>query len=205
MHGFTLAPKGDNGSTEDNGTLSFETPPVAPTLGTKSLKFTSTTGRPVVVYLPLPSGYSAQTGPLPLLGEVTKASYGTLIHAQPQNALDIGLQFEVLKANVGTESGYATVVFEPYQSGASEKKDEWHRHSVDTSLVWSTRALPSGDCTQAKPCPFRVFREQNPYAEVWKAKLRIGQNSGQGWPGFEGYVDDLSFGFGPVTRYDFGG
>jgi hypothetical protein len=205
LRGFTLAPKGDNGDTADNGTLSFEQPPVAPTLGTKSLKFTSTTGKPVVVYAPLPSGYDAVNGPRPLLGEVTKVSYGTLIHTQPQNALDIGFQFEVLKANVGTPSGYATVVFEPYHSGASEQLDEWHRHSVDNSRVWSTRALPSGDCTQADPCPFRVFREENPYAEVLTAKLRIGQNSGQGWSGFEGYVDDLSFGFGPVTRYDFGG
>jgi len=205
LRGFTLAPKGDNGSTTDNGTLSFETPPVAPTLGAKSLKFTSSTGKPVVVYLPLPSGYDPINGPRPLLGEVTKVSYGSLIHAQPQNALDIGFQFEVFKANVGTETGYTTVVFEPYHSGASEKLDEWHRHAVDIAKVWSTRALPSGDCTQAVPCPFRVFREQNPYAEVLTAKLKIGQNSGQGWPGFEGYVDDLSFGFGPVTRYDFGG
>src|SRR5262245_3803819 len=205
LRGFTLAPKGDNGDTAENGTVSFAAPPVAPTLGTKSLKFTSTTGKPVVVYLPLPSGYDAVNGPRPLLGEVTKVSYGSLIHTQPQNALDIGFQFEVLKANVGSATGYATVVFEPYQSGADETKDVWHRHSVDNSLVWATRALPSGDCTQAKPCPFRVFREQNPYAEVLTAKLRIGQNSGQGWPGFEGYVDDLSFGFGPVTRYDLGG
>src|SRR5262245_18195648 len=57
LRGFTLAPKGDNGDTAENGTVSFEAPPVAPTLGTKSLKFTSTTGKPVVVYLPLPSGY----------------------------------------------------------------------------------------------------------------------------------------------------
>ena len=205
LRGFTLAPKGDNGSATDNGTVSFATPPVAPTLGSKSLKFTSTTGKPVVVYAPLPSGYDAAAGPRPLLGEVTKISYGSLIHTQPQNALDIGFQFEVLKANVGTASGYATVVFEPYHSGASEKLDEWHRHSVDTSKVWSTRALPSGDCTQANPCLFREFREQNPYAEVLTAKLRIGQNSGEGWSGFEGYVDDLSFGFGPVARYDFGG
>ena len=205
LRGFTLAPKGDNGSTTDNGTVGFATPPVAPTLGSKSLKFTSDNGKPVVVYLPLPSGYDAVNGPRPLLGEVTKVSYGSLIHTQPQNALDVGFQFEVLKANVGTASGYATVVFEPYHSGADETKDVWQRHSVDTSKVWSTRALPSGDCTQAVPCPFRVFREQNPYAEVLTAKLRIGQNSGDGWPTFEGYVDDLSFGFGPVTRYDFGG
>jgi hypothetical protein len=205
LRGFTLAPRGDNGNTAETGTLSFEQPPVAPTLGTKSLKFTSTTGKPVVVYAPLPSGYDAVDGPRPLLGEVTKISYGSLIHAQPQSALDIGFQFEVLKANVGSASGYTTVVFEPYHSGASETLDEWHRHSVDTSKVWSTRAVTGLGCTQAAPCSFRAFREQNPYAEVLTAKLKIGQNSGQGWSGFEGYVDDLSFGFGPVTRHDFGG
>ena len=205
LRGFTLAPKGDNGSATDNGTVTFAAPPVAPTLGTKSLKFTSANGKPVVVYLPLPSGYDAVNGPRPLLGEVTKVSYGSLIHAQPQNALDVGFQFEVLKANVGSTSGYTTVVFEPYHSGASETLDEWHRHSVDNSKVWSTRAVAGLGCTQAAPCSFREFREANPYAEVLTAKLRIGQNSGDGWPGFEGYVDDLSFGFGPVTRYDLGG
>jgi Collagen triple helix repeat (20 copies) len=205
LRGFTLAPNGDNGDSSPNGTLSFATPPAAPTLGDKALKFTSTTGRPVVLYLPLPSGYDAANGPRPLLAEVTKASYGSLIHTQPQNALDIGFQFEVLKANVGTASGYTTVVFEPYHSGADETKDVWHRHSVDISKVWSTRALPGGVCTQASPCLFREFRELNPYAEVLTAKLKIGQNSGEGWPGFEGYLDDLSFGFGPVVRYDFGG
>jgi hypothetical protein len=205
LRGFTLAPKGDNGSATDNGTLTFEEPPAAPTLGNKSLKFTSANGKPVVVYLPLPSGYDAVNGPRPLLGEVTKISYGSLIHTQPQNALDVGFQFEVLKANVGSASGYTTVVFEPYQSGADETKDVWHRHSVDNSRVWSTRAVTGLGCTQAAPCSFREFREANPYAEVLTAKLRIGQNSGEGWSGFEGYVDDLSFGFGPVTRYDLGG
>jgi hypothetical protein len=97
LRGFTLAPKGDNGSTTDNGTVTFAAPPVAPTLGTKSLKFTSENGKPVVVYLPLPSGYDAVNGPRPLLGEVTKVSYGSLIHTQPQNALDVGFQFEVLR------------------------------------------------------------------------------------------------------------
>jgi Collagen triple helix repeat (20 copies) len=206
LRGFVLAPKGDNGDTSPNGTVGFDAPPVAPTLGTKSLKFTSDTGKPVVVYAPLPSGYDGVTGPRPLLAELTKVSYASLIHAQPQTALDVGFQFEVVKSKATAfASGYTTVVYEPYQNESSETLDEWHRHSVDNGKVWSTKPLPSGDCTQAVPCSFRTFVEQNPNAEVLTAKLRIGQNSGQGWSGFEGYVDDLSFGFGPVVRYDFGG
>jgi hypothetical protein len=206
LRGFTLAPKGDNDDATANGTVDFATPPVAPTLGTKSLHFKSDTGKPVVVYAPLPSGYNGATGPRPLLAELTKVSYGSLIHSQPQNALDVGFQFEVVKSKATAfTSGYTTVVYEPYQNGSSETLDEWHRHSVDTGLVWSTKALPSDDCTQAVPCPFAQFVSENPQAEVLTAKLRIGQNSGQGWSGFEGYVDDVSFGFGPVTRYDFGG
>jgi len=206
LRGFTLAPKGDNGDSLANGTVDFAAPPAAPTLGSKSLHFKSTTGRPVVAYAPLPSGYDGANGPRPLLAELTKAGYGSLIHSQPQSALDVSFQFEVVKsAATHFASGYTTVVFEPYQNGASETLDEWHRHSVDTGLVWSTQALPSGHCSQAAPCPFAQFVSENPHAEVVTAKLRIGQNSGQGWSGFEGYVDDLSFGFGPVVRYDFGG
>ncbi len=206
LRGFTLAPKGDNGDSTANGTVDFASAPVAPTLGTKSLHFKSDTGKPVVLYAPLPSGYNGATGPRPLLAELTKASYGSLIHSQPQSALDVSFQFEVVKSKATHfANGYTTVVYEPYQNGASETLDEWHRQSVDTGLVWSTQALPSGDCSQAVPCPFAQFVSENPQAEVLTAKLRIGQNSGQGWPGFEGYVDDVAFGFGPVTRYDFGG
>ena len=205
LQGFTLAPKGDNGDTTDNGTLTFDTPPVAPTLGKQSLHFVSTNGKPVVVYLPLPSGFNGVTGPRPLLGELTKTSYGSLIHAQPQPALDVAFQFEVFKSTATHfASGYTTVVYEPYQNGSPDTLDEWHRHSVDQGKVWSTQALPSGNCTQANPCPFRVFREENPNAEVITAKLRIGQNSGAGWQGFDGFVDDVSYGFGPVTRFDLG-
>ena len=56
----------------------------------------------------------------------------------------MSFQFEVVKSKATHfASGYTTVVYEPYQNGSSETLDEWHRHSVDTGLVWSTQALPS--------------------------------------------------------------
>ena len=105
-------------------------------------------------------------------------------------------------------SGYTTVVFEPYENSSPEALNEWHGHSFDRGKVWSTQAASSAnqsDCTQASPCPFETFAEENPNAIVQAVKLRIGQNSGAGWPGFVGYVDDVRLGFGPVVRYDLGG
>jgi hypothetical protein len=203
LHGFTLAPKGDNDDTTDNGTVGFDTPPVAPSLGTKALKFTSDTGKPVVAYAPLPSGHN------PLIAELTHASYESLIENQPQSALDVSLQIEVTKStSTHFASGYTTVVFEPYQNDSPETLNEWHGHSLDRGKVWSTQAASSADpsdCTQADPCPFETFAEENPNAIVQTVKFRIGQNNGEGWPGFAGYVDDFRLGFGPVVRYDLGG
>lgn len=201
LYGFVLAPKGDNNDTTDNGTLGFATPPVAPNLGTKSLELTATTGKPVVVYVPLPAGTEK-----PLLAELTKASYESLVKSEPQSALDVALQIEVTGSTAKKfPSGYTTVVYEPYQNGSPDVPGVWHRHSFDNGKVWSSQALPSNHCTQAEPCSFHTFVEENPNAVVQTVKFRIGQNSGQGWPGFDGFVDDFSYGFGPVVRYDFGG
>jgi hypothetical protein len=203
LRGFTLAPKGDNGDTTDNGTVGFDTPPTAPSLGSKALKFTSANGKPVAAYAPLPSGHN------PLIAELTHASYESLIEVQPQSALDVGLQMEVTKStSTHFASGYTTVAFEPYENSSPETLNEWHGHSFDRGRVWSTQAASSAnpsDCTQADPCPFSTFALQNPNAIVQTVKFRIGQNNGADWSGFVGYVDDFRLGFGPVVRYDLGG
>jgi hypothetical protein len=205
LRGFTLAPKGDNGDTTDNGTLAFTAPPAAPPLGSNALEFTSITGKPVVAYAGVPTSDAAR----PLLAELTKASYASLIHAQPQSAEDIAMQFEVDHSTSSHfPSGYTTVVFEPYQNGDPETLDQWHRHSVDFGKVWSTQAASSDNpthCTQAVPCPLSQYIAENPRAQILTAKFKIGQNSGTGWPGFDGFLDDVKLGFGPVTEYDFGG
>jgi len=201
LNGFTPAPKGDNGDTADNGTIGFTAPPVAPSLGSRSLEMTTANGKPVVMYAPLPSGSQR-----PLIGELTKASYGSLVKSEPQSAEDVSLQIEVTGSSATHfASGYTTVVYEPYLNSSPDKPGEWHRHSVDTGRVWSSQPLPGGNCTQASPCPFSTFVAENPNAVVQTVKLRVGQNSGQGWAGFDAFVDDVSLGFGPVVRYDLGG
>jgi hypothetical protein len=200
LRGFTLAPNGDNGDSTPNGTVGFATPPVAPSLGTQALKFTSTNGKPVVAYAPLPGGHN------PLLAELTQASYESLIESQPQAALDVSLQMEVTNSTVNLPNGgYTTVVFEPYESGSSETLNEWHGHSFDRGKIWSSRTPSADPCSADHPCSFETFAEENPNAIVQTVKFRIGQNSGDDWSGFVGYVDDLRLGFGPVVRYDLGG
>jgi hypothetical protein len=220
LRGFTLAPYGDNSTvdgrgtenTAPNGTITFEAPPTPSALGTKAMRMTSKDGDPstdpdagrtVVAYAPLPVGTDK-----PLLRELTTADYESYVaHLGTQpNALDVAMKFEVLKADVGTPSGYTTVVFEPYQNGDPDVAGVWHRHYVRSGKVWSSRTPTSGNCTQAVPCPFDQFITENPDAIVQTAKLVIGQNSGIGWPGFSAFVDDVRLGFdGDFTRYDLGG
>jgi hypothetical protein len=209
LHGFALAPNGDNGATSPNGAVEFATPPVAPPLGTRALKFTSDTGKTVVAYAFADTGATSPgaVNPAdPAIAELTHAGYASLIHTQaPTDVNDISLKMEVYGADVGTASGYTTVTYEPYQNTSPNNVDQWHRHSFDRGLVWSSRTPTSGHCTQAAPCPFSTFAQENPNAIVITVKFVIGQNSGEGWSGFEGYVDDFSYGFGPVVRYDLGG
>jgi hypothetical protein len=203
--GFVPAPKGDNGSPTDNGTVSFTTPPAAPNLGTKSLELVTTNGKPVVMYAPLLPGTEK-----PLLAELTKASYESLVKTSPGPGQDVSFQMEVIhSSSTKFTSGYTTVVYEPYQNGTPDEVNVWHRHSFDNGRVWSsshsTQPSPPSECIQSNPCPFRTFVEQNPNAVVLTAKFRVGQNSGVGAAGLDAFVDDFSYGFGPVTRYDIGG
>lgn len=211
LQGWTLAPKGDNGDPADNGTLAFTTPPTPSSLGTSALEMTAVTGKPVVAYAPFPGGGLPNSGnDHPLLKELTTATYESLIASSPSAALDVSFQIEVTgSTSTKFSSGYTTVVYEPYQNGESEVHNEWHRHYVRGGKVWSSQAASSANpthCTQAVPCPMSQYIEENPNALVQTVKLRIGQNSGVGWPGFVGYVDDVRLGFdGDFIRYDMGG
>ena len=220
LQGWKLATYGDNSKTPEpgypegrgsepenveNGTLEFSTPPSPPSLGTQSLKMTTTAGHPVVAYLPLPAGNP------PLLSELTSAGYDSLVVSSESEFNDVALQFEVVHSSATHfASGYTTVVYEPYQNGENTVVGEEHHHVVaagnrSSALVWSTQALPGGECSQNNPCELSQFDEENPQALMLDAKLRIGQNTGTGWPGFEAYVDDVRLGFGEYNRYDLGG
>ena len=187
----------------NNGSITFAAPPAAPELGTRAARFASKTGDPatdpdagrsVVAYLPLASRP-------PLLSTLTYARYQSFVQDQPQSALDIAFKMEVYATGTGT---YQTLVYEPYQNG-SDVTGRWVEHNVLGGSIWSSR-IPSGQCSQALPCTFAQYLATYPDARVLTAKFVIGQISGQGWPGFVGWLDDARLGFnGQTVRYDFGG
>jgi hypothetical protein len=210
-HGVKLAPYGDNSTvdgrggenTVDNGTIAFAAPLVAPELGTRAARFASKSGDPatdpdagrsVVAYLPL-------AAKPPLLSTLTFARYQSFVQDQPQSALDLAFKLEVFATGTGS---YQTLVYEPYQNG-SDVLGRWVEHDVLGGRIWSSR-IPSGQCAQALPCTFAQYLATYPDARVLTAKFVIGQNSGQGWPGFVGWLDDARLGFnGQTVRYDLGG
>jgi hypothetical protein len=210
LRGWTLAPKGDSGSSTDNGTLTFEAPPVSAPLGSGALRMVTSNGKTVAAYLPLPAGTAPAFAPgvHPKLSDLTTAGYSSLSNATPADSIDVSFQIEVTGASVGTSSGYATIVYEPYQNGRTATPGAFQRHDVRAGKLWATRAVVgavAGECSQVSPCTMSRFMELNADAVVQTVKLRIGQNSGLGWDGWVGYADDVRLGFdGDFVRYDLG-
>jgi hypothetical protein len=198
MHGFVFAPNGDDGDTTPNGSVSFDAVTGAPK-GANVLDMQTTTGRGVVVYLPVAAGR--------LLSELTSFGYASNVISAPNPAYDVTAQIEVVGSSATHfGSGYTTVVFEPYLNG-NQGAVGWHRNDVVHGKVWSSQALPSGDCSQSVPCPFSTFIAENPKATVLSApKLRIGQNGGTAATDAGQYqVDDVIYGFGTAVNFDLGG
>jgi Collagen triple helix repeat (20 copies) len=210
-HGVKLAPYGDNSQVDgrgnenvvDNGTITFAEPPLAPELGTRAARFAAKDGDPatnpdagrsVVLYLPL-------TG-RPLLSTLTYARYQSYVQDRTQAALDFAFKMEVFATGTGT---YQTLVYEPYQNG-SDVQGQWVEHNVLGGRIWSSRITNPNPCSQSQPCTFAEYLATYPNARVLTTKVMIGQNSGQGWPGFVGWLDDVRLGFnGQTVRYDLGG
>jgi hypothetical protein len=199
LQGLTLAQDGDNGDPPGNGHITFVASSDTP-LGARALDLQTVTGKSVAVYLPA-TGTKGR-----LLSELTSFGYSSKIVSQPNPDYDVTAQIEVVGSTASHfASGYTTVVFEPYNNGEAGLTD-WHRSDMVHGKVWSTQALPSGDCSQAVPCPFATFVAENPRATVLDAKFRIGQNSGTpATDAGEYLLDDVVYGFGTVVDFDLGG
>jgi hypothetical protein len=102
-------------------------------------------------------------------------------------------------------SHYATVVFEPYTNGGAGATT-WKRYNVLKGMVWLSQPIDghTSECTISNLCTYQRLLELNPDARILTMKMRVGQNSGGAWTGFEGYVDDITVGFGTATEYDLG-
>ena len=139
-----------------------------------------------------------------LLSELTSFGYSSKFISRLAPAYDVTAQIEVLGANVGSASGYTTVVYEPYNNGLEARR-------AGTATTSSTgrsgaRTRPGERLLAAAPCSFQKFIAENPRATVIRAKFRIGQNGGTpATDAGEYLVDDVTFGYGNTVNYDLGG
>jgi hypothetical protein len=228
LQGWQLLPRGTNPDPTDNGVIAFRADgprntdaapkDYLPPLGAGSLKFASTNGKNVSAIVPLGPGNPGTATPStvdglggPSVADLTTATFASYVATQPQPGLDVAFKVVVLGANTGTTSGFTTLVFEPVNNAAQGTTElgRWHRWYPSRGNWWSTRALASGKCQNAAGptgwCTLAQFVADNPNAVIASIRLEIGQNSGAGWSGFEGYVDDVRLGLdGIAIRYDLG-
>jgi hypothetical protein len=216
--GWLLAPYGDNSTVDgrgpendgNHGTLDYVTPPAAPALngaqtllGTKALRFNYDTAssRSMVAYLPF-----RQTR----INELTGLQYSSLVTSRnlgdAPGTQDVGIQIELLgSTRTAGGNGYGTLVFDPGTNGAVPNSTIWHRNNPLAGQVYFTRPLISGNCSISAPCSWAQFVSENPNAIIQTIKLRTGVNADTGWTGFEGYVDNVTLGYGTATNFDLGG
>lgn len=219
LRGWQLLPRGTNPDPSDNGVVGFALGPATPPLGTGSLRMRTDNGKNVSAVVPLREGND-----LPRLEELTTATYSSYVDAQPQPQLDVNLKIVVTGADAcasggapgctPTPSGFTTFVFDPSNNRDQnpDATDTWQRWDAAEGRFYSTRPLSDGDCQNTVDpatgaCTIEDFLSApgNRDAVVNQVRLEIGQNSGGGWSGFDGYVDDTRLGFdGDFIRYDLG-
>ncbi|HET6684288.1 MAG TPA: right-handed parallel beta-helix repeat-containing protein [Gaiella sp.] len=149
----------------------------------------------------------AQTG----LGQVPTMNYRTYrLSADPGNNLAVALQFE-FDYDITADGPYGgRIVFEPYQqpgvAGTVHTHEYRSWYTGPSSLWWLTRTASgtsnsSGPCNQASPCTFAQIIALYPNAGL--AEFHVGGTyvadvvnlkAGSSWPGFDGYVDQFTYG-----------
>ena len=222
LQGWTLLLRGTTPDPSDNGIAEFAGTPAVEPLGTSALRMRTDNGKNISAVIPLPV---SNTGHFPRLEELTTATYSSYVDVQPQPQLDITLKLVLAGANAcGTggsgcpgnnATGFTTFVFDPSlnRDQNPDVTDTWQRWDAEDGKWFSTRGLADSDCQQSGDptngvCTIEDFLSDpaNRDAVVQSARLEIGQTSGAGWVGFDGYADDTRLGFdGGFTRYDLGG
>jgi hypothetical protein len=154
------------------------------------------------------------------IADVDQMSYWTYRHAESTAppVQVVGLNMEVLGANTGTSTGYATFVYEPVYNAPPPVVDNtwqsWDAYRGGSAIWWSTRTIagvggvpvvcspsdPNPLCVNKVYVPWSVLVAANPDATI----LSYGVNQGSGSPGLIDNTDALSIGVnGHRWVYDF--
>lgn len=202
----------DRGDNRPVSSYAFVNGPAKPPLGKGSLQLTTGDAAGKQQHL------ETQQQGLPI-GDIDQMSYWTYRHAESTAppVQVVGINMEVLGANAGTPTGYATFVYEPVYNVPPPVADNtwqsWDAYRGGNAIWWSTRTIsvagvpvvcsPSDSsplCVNKVYVPWSVLVAANPGATV----LSYGVNQGSGSPGLIDNTDALSIGAnGDRWVYDF--
>ena len=176
----------------------FVTGPATPPLGAGSLELTTVDNPGHLQYLE-----RAQLGTL--LSAITQMAYSTYRHSASTGGAQVeaAINLEIFNNISGANTGYTTMVFEPYLNPSlgtvmSDSWQSWDAYSGGAALWHSTHTVGSIPAGQA--APWSAFLAQAPNATV----LGYGPNQGSFNPGIISNVDKLIFGTATdTTTYDF--
>ncbi|MDX6269719.1 MAG: hypothetical protein QOD28_942 [Acidobacteriota bacterium] len=104
------------------------------------------------------------------LDQITELSYYTFKNTNPDQAVDIGLQFDIdYDVTDANTSFQGRLVFEPYQAGINPRQNVWQRWHALAGKWWASRTNSTGSnglCPQSAPCTWPQVLANFPNAGI---------------------------------------
>lgn len=194
---FTITPGSMNGwgVMLDSGTtpaVHFVTGPGSPPAGTGSARFVT----PAIndgIYV----GTADYLGtPLSDISTITYSTYRSAGGSDLAVSFQINIDYDTTDLETGWQG---RLVYEPYHSGTSPSTGVWETWDAldPNARWWGSNTTFASPCVQATPCSWEDVLLNFPNAAVHPTLGGIlfkGGSSGTPWIGFDGNVDNLTFG-----------
>ncbi|HZG52489.1 MAG TPA: thrombospondin type 3 repeat-containing protein [Pyrinomonadaceae bacterium] len=194
----------NEGATGSGG---FETGPASPPLGEGSAYLiVNSTGRHIL-------GTRDYAGTR--LDQITELRYSTFKNTNPDQAVDIALQFDIDYDGAGGNAAYqGRLVFEPYQTGTNPQQNVWQTwQPLVNGRFYASRPGANGSngiCPQNAPCTWAQVLANFPNATIFdggtpETRGTLLFRAGGPWPnGYDGNVDAFTIGINRNdTTFDF--
>ncbi|HEX8422290.1 MAG TPA: right-handed parallel beta-helix repeat-containing protein, partial [Pyrinomonadaceae bacterium] len=198
MNGWSFFNEGPNGSGR------FELGPATPPLGGGSANLiVDSTGRQIL----LTQAYAGTR-----LDQITEMRYSTYKNTNPDQAVDIGIQFDIDYNMTDANTAYqGRLVFEPYQTGTVPRQNVWQTWHALAGKWWASRTNSTGSnglCPQSAPCTWPQVIANFPNAGIHANYGLPGAllfRAGGPWAnGYDGNVDAFTVGVNNTyTTFDF--
>jgi hypothetical protein len=186
-----------------NGSGGFEQGPATPPLGGGSAFLqVDSTGRHSL-------GTQAYAGTR--LDQISELRYSTFKNTNPDQIVDIGLQFDIDYDGAGGNAAYqGRLVFEPYFTGTNPRQNVWQTWHALAGKWYASRSGANGSngvCPQSAPCTWPQVLASFPNATVFNnafGGVLLFRAGGPWANGYDGNVDAFTIGVGTTfTTFNF--